>query len=308
MLAVPAARAADPRPEPKELLTAALAAANAVVDVALKGEALRRVVFAQAKTGDIVGAEQTTKSLTDPSMVGMARGAIAEAHARGGDVKTALSLASAEPDARVKSSIYDRLIAFHVEKRDLAAAKALRPKITDAFLAAHADRRMAVAQAEAGDPAAARVAIVLMEGPPDVKVQAYVGVAKVLLKAKNQAGANEWIALAAKAAAQVPDYLRPMSLAEIAGAQALAGDVKTALAAADRLSDPAAKALVFSHVAEAQIEAGDIAGAKATAKPLTGFSLARLQVMMAEARFKAGDKAGAPQLLADSNAEGDNEE
>jgi hypothetical protein len=301
--ALPAAAApGEKSPEPKELLAEAVTSAGAIADRDEKDDALMRVIHAQSTIGDAAGAQQTAKLVRNPQKQGFASRAIAAGYARGGDVKTATAMADAATNAGAKSGILEEIVAAQIEQGDLAAARATRASIAERFYAAHADRRIAVAQAASGDVATAKQTLAGIQGAPDVKVQGYLDIAGELLKAKNVAAAKEMIQLAVTAAREVPDYLRPMSVAAICGTLVKAGAADPAMGIANRIAEPRDKALALSHIAEAQAEIGDVAGSRATAKLLPADDQVRPQVLFARAQMKSGDAAAARQSLADARA------
>lgn len=280
---------------PKELLAAALTAAQAIKDLDEMDNALLRIVSAWCAKGDIAAAEQTAKLIARPQFEGFARGTIAGARARAGDIKGALALADGAADG--KAGILEEVIGAQIEQGDLPGAKITRTAMGDGFYSGQADRRIALAQAAADDVTAARQTLAGIQDPY-VKVQAYLEVGEALFKTKNLTGARYMIQRAVAASKDVPDYLRPISVASIVSTQVKTGSADIALAAANQIVAPDAKELALAKIAEAQAEIGDIAGSKTTAAILNSAGdLVRLQTFFAKAQAKKGESADAKQSI-----------
>lgn len=285
------------KPEPKELLAAALTAARTITDDDERDDALMRIIRGHGVLGDFAGAGQAAKFITTPLKRGFASRAIAGAHAHAGDLKTATALADAAT-GDAKAGVLEEIVDAQIERGDLAGAKATRARIDDTYYASQADGRIAAAQAASGDMAGARQTLAGIRDA-SVKVRGYCDVAESLFKEKNLTAARDMTQRAIAASKEAPDYLRALSVAAILSTQVKTGSAQVAMATANRITDPRDKALALEKIAEAQADIGDIAGSKATAKLLTDpGDQVRLQSLFARAQAKGGDTAGARQSIA----------
>jgi hypothetical protein len=296
VVAMAQAAATDNRGKSRELLALAETSAATITDDDERDDAFMRVIHVRSEIGDAAGAEKAAKLIGSEQKRGFASRAIAGGYARSGDIKTAMAMADAMPKA--SAGILEEVVAAQVDRGELDAARTTRAKIRDAFYAAHASRRIALAQAASGDLAAAKQTLAGIEGAADVKVQGYVDIADALRKQKNEAGEFEMVKSAMAALREVPAYLRPMSIAAVAGMLVKAGNGEIAMKIANDVTEARDKALVLSHIADAQAELGNLSGARSTAKLLAGDDQVRVQMLVAKAQMKGGDSAGAKQSIA----------
>lgn len=127
------------------------------------------------------------------------------------------------------------------------------------------------------------------------KVRALLGIAKAQAKAGDQQGAQTTFGKAIETASSLKN--KHFALAGIAEARAEARDVQGALNTSVLLPSNSMKAEVLAVIAEAQVKAGDLKGARETIRTsaqLAGSSRkSAIFTSIAEAQAKTGDMAGA---------------
>jgi hypothetical protein len=244
----------------------------------------------------------TTETITVESKKNFAYDRIADALAQAGDIDGAKALLNVVGNATAKSGIYESTVEGQTKKGDIAAAKATAENISIPFLKDHANEHIALAQAASGDLDGAKATIGAITAD-DVRAEAYVYLAEQQFKAGKKNESRQTMILARAAAKQVPSYLAPLALSNIASGEVKMGNLSDAMQIVNGVSDSNAKNLIIDHIAEAQVEMGNLAEAKLTAARLTEtMGKIVLDGKLAGAEAKNGDKDSARNLVKEAIA------
>jgi len=175
-----------------------------------------------------------------------------------------LAVASTLARAADEQSQKARDIQWFLDKASRAAAT-----IENDSRKGEALRAIAAAQAASGDFSSALATAAGIRDPIG-RVRAHCLVANAQAKTGNAVGANEAIELAKQAAAVYKEgWVNPWIHAEIADAQARAGDFAGALRKVREIEQAWAKNLAYAYIAEAQARTGEVKQVRAWAETLT---------------------------------------
>src|SRR5688572_19452420 len=122
--------AADARRSAQDL-SGALFTAWRIRDEVRQGEALRRIVIAQASARQMQDALATARSIAHPVFAGVALGDVATAYAREGSMGEARKHALRIRDTRVRSEVQAELASLQAEMGDVSDAAAATKSIED---------------------------------------------------------------------------------------------------------------------------------------------------------------------------------
>ncbi len=258
-----------------------------------QSDAYEQIAIAQAKVGDIGGAQKTLTQLSLKEVNKQwAYGKVAEAQAKSGDIAGAKETASQIPDDYVKSLAYTNIAIAQAEvsnitgaKKTLALAMETASRITKDGFFDRPNTNIAEAQAKTGDIAGAQKTLTLaMEAASRItnlsgKSQAYVNIAAALTKMDDIAGTRKMLALATEAASRITYYdsYQDSAYADIAKAQAEAGDITEAQETVSRIGNDYLRSMAYAEIAKVQAKAHSIAKAK--------------KIVAALARLKAPEQA-----------------
>ena len=211
---------------------------------------LRCIAEAQANVGDFAGAKVTAGQINDSALYKPPYLAIAEAQAQGGDIDGAKVTASQLDRNSDKAVVYLEIAQAQIKAGDVAgagqmmeAARAVTPKI------------------DTKDDT-------LSDGTKKYILEGYLKIAEAQRKVKDTTGTHRTLEKAKELAAkrvgiwQLDDG---RACADVAEAQAKAGDFVDARATVDQILDEYNKDVALCKVADVQAKAGDIGGAKVTA-------------------------------------------
>ena len=272
-------------------------------DGSSKQYAFRAITMEQVKAGDIAGAMETAVMSDDVREKDLCCRDIAEAQVEAGDIDGAMETAGVITDgcwaeggsynfvvrARALSGdvagareIVDDLIGDpkqYIANEFIAVAQAEAGEIEDAMdtagLIENGWSRLTVysaiskAQISVGDISGARLSAALAGNENEVMADIYIDITNARLEAGDRRGAAKSFALAMKEAAllSTDTFINWMSRggkADIINALAVAGDIVRARKMASLVPDPEWKAGYYYGIAQSQIEAGDIDGARET--------------------------------------------
>jgi tetratricopeptide (TPR) repeat protein len=249
-----------------------------------KGEALLALARAQARAGDIAGSKATARSIKRDVVKKSALCVIAIAQAKAGDIAGAKATANeigiehyhasplidivmaqlkagdragasesfdrAEAQAKAVKEDHKDVILGHIARAEAMAGDMTRARTTAdsirSFVKAGVMREIAAIQATAGDIAEAR-AIANSLSEIYGKAMALAEVALAQAKAGDQDGANQTFDQAKTVAnGETAEQNKDAALCYIATLQAKAGDVAGAKATAGAIKDPDIENLIFS--------------------------------------------------------------
>jgi peptidoglycan hydrolase-like protein with peptidoglycan-binding domain len=259
-------------PTPDCLISEALAATERIRKKELRNWALSGLVASQAYAGDVAAALKIAIRISDPRLIMTALGRISQAQVLAGRTGQARETAAAIPDPRLQAKAYLAIAKgqFKAGNPDLAketlqASLTVVDQVSDGHQRALLLTEIANAEADAGNPQAA---------------------AKLLAKAE------KIIANAKKS----DNHER--TLGQLAAARARIGQVKQALATAERITDEEWRITAYTQVVGYQAEAGYIAEALKlaggiTSKRFRAVALSRVAI----AQSDSGDNTGARETL-----------
>ena len=317
------------------LLDVALVAAVAVHKLEFRDWALADVAVAEAAGGDGAGALATAARVSDPRMVIATLRRIARAQAEAGDVVGARATARAIPDAATRAEAINAIAAAQLVAGDTGAAQETLAQallatgaVTDAGRQSLLLSEIAGVQVKLGDRAGATASLdralerARAIDTPDERERALSRIAVIQADAGRPA-----VALATTETITEPGQRTP-ALIRAAAAQAAAGEISRALATAAAIEDARYRTAALQEVALvqarrgataaarktlararavseeidygfAQAEAGDVVGARATARAIPD-AATRAEAInaIAAAQLVAGDTGAAQETLA----------
>lgn len=222
----------------------------------------------QVEAGDLSGAMKTAKKIGHAKTQGYAYSDIAGAQWKQGDRRAAVKTVKLVSHGQARELLY--FVREYLEADDLAGAEKLMAQIvitpqSDEFDALfETQKALALAYFKAGNLARAEETIEKMQG--DGRGEVY---------------------------------------GHLAAAQAIAGDIPGARKTTTKISGRYTKSalhLANHGIAQAQVASGDFEAAKATAELLDSQDKVKSYAAIVEARFKAGDRKGAEQTMAETIA------
>jgi len=297
----------------RQLLAAALKDAPLARPASARAEAYLQIAKVQAKIGDAEGARRTfEEAKTVASQIGSAADKVefarrvAAVMKHGGDTSIFAGMFKEEnkPDFYIKIAKAQAEIGGVAEAvRTLVEARTAASLLANDVIKGHWCAQTAVAQSTIGDIEGAQVTAARITGEND-REAAYAGIALAQAKAGDSKGANRSIELG-RPAWKLRDWrFIAYDHVHIADAQVQGGhmaearqSLAKALVAASQIGNEGGD--VYAFIAAAQLRAGDIAGAKATAaqiswKPAKDSSYRGI----ATAQARAGNLAEAKATLA----------
>lgn len=263
--------------------------------------ALMHIAQEQALAGDFAGAEATACEIPDGSGYGTdmaleAFKAIAKARAEAGDAdaasKVALAVREKLPLAWKKrpDSFYLIIAKGLAGAGKIEAAISFAEDIDNAYPRAQAYRSIVVAHARAGDFDAAK-AIARDMGGPGNHAWVYADLARIMAAAGKMTEAREIVESIGYADIRAGTYER------ICTELAWKGNIDGALEALQYVTDLDAKSRVRRTIVEAQLEAGDLQAARATANLIVGDGKFQAFLLLAEYYSVARDDLAFAQCL-----------
>jgi len=273
-----------------------------------KGQTLMFIAKAQAEAGDVAAAIATATSITTrgTNSKDWALAHIASAQAKAGDVKGAMDTVDLIPDSGRAFALM-LVSARQVEARDLNGAS----KTTELIQASgttfktEALATLAIAQAKAGDRAAAQKSIqlalesakALEDRNPDLdtsrKAHALTFVARAHAETGDLTSALE-IAETLKGSYKHDQVMASVALVKLKG-----GKMREALQIVDELGDGVQKSKVLREVISAHLKKQDCAAArKVIDRLLPMLEKSEALSEMAATCLKAGDQGGAADAFA----------
>jgi hypothetical protein len=251
--------------------------------------ALSNLAKAQAKTGDISGAQQTLAKLPelpDKRNMSWAIQEIAVAQAIAGDISSARRTVSTIPEKSAQVEALQGIARVQVSRGDIAGALQTVGLFNENWVGSRLLLAVAQAQADAGDFTGAintaRMA------PKDFELDSFVAMAHAR---------NGNVAEAVSTARTIQSDKRLFLYVTLAAYQAKANDIPGALRLADEIPEGirfGLRDLAFYGVVLAQASAGDLAGARSTVARLKEpviQNMATAAIFGAQAR--KGDEVGA---------------
>lgn len=250
-------------------LSGAMFTAWRIRDEVRRGEALRRIVIAQADARQMQDALAIVRSIPNPLLADVALGDVATAYARGGNIGEARKHALRIRDARVRSEVQAEITSLQAEMGDVTDAAAAAKSISDRLSRAQALARVASATIRAGRIADGeeRFASALAlcsgaRGTPERKTFTLIEIARAQISAGEAVEARSTLRRAsATLASAKSDSSRYGLLQQIASLQARAGDHVSAVETAWLVDDASLRPELMREVAASQAEAGDVTGA-----------------------------------------------
>jgi hypothetical protein len=287
-----------------------IAKAAPIEDIHLRETVLAWAAGARAATGD-AAALRLAESISDAEVRAMGFARAARARALVGDAVGAARLADLAFDIAMRESDSPGALTAAVMAEAAAGRVAIVLDLAQRLSVQHRFealwRHLAVAQAKAGDGAAAVATARLIAGA-ETRSSALVEIARQQA-ALGDPAAREAAALVAESAASiVNEYARSRTLADTAAALAGSGDaasatrtLASALNVAMALADPSLRARALVRTAAAQAKAGDAAGTAesvaaaraAVASESAPYYRALALIELAEAQLAFDDLAGA---------------
>ena len=276
----------------------AKAAASAIHDPQVQAKAYTGIAIAQARMGDIAGANHTADAIAGAGEKERAYFGIAEGLAQVGNVQGVKDAVAAINDPVLKLQAQAEVALAQAHSGDIAAAKSTADAIRNPIVQAGAYMEIAHLQATKGDISGATQTAEAMERFKDMVLPAIVG-------AQAQAGDTD----GAKATLETIQN-RTMKLnatIAMALAQAKAGDksgaletIESARVVAEGIRAPKQqKRTLYDQIVVARAKAGDVAGAKAMANSVLYSSPSQMALWgIASAQADAGDIAGAQETAA----------
>lgn len=260
--------AADAR-RTSEDLSGALFTAWRIRDGVRQGEALRRIVIAQASARQMQDALGTARSITHPVFAAVALGDVATAFAREGNMGEARKHAARIREARVRSEVQAEIVSLQAELGDVSDAVAATRSIEDRLARAQALARIAAATIGHGKVSAGKDLFVSAlslatgtRGMTERKTFTLIEIARAQVSAGETADAQETLQRAsAVLAASKKGPGRFGLLQQIAALQARTGDHVSAIRTAWLVDDASLRPQLMRDVAASQAESGDVAGA-----------------------------------------------
>ena len=283
--------------------------------------ALREVVAAQVKLGDIAAALTTVEGIDAAGDRAVAYTHIAKTQAKSGDREVARkTFGAAFEAARGMEKGFNRVKALrdileaHVEVGQVAGARKVAENIVaenmepldSDFISAWTSARIATAEAKSGDSGMARkafaAALKTAQGMEDEarRDAALMAIVQSQLEVDDVAGARNALASFRSGLVLV------RALTWIALAEAKSGDLEVArktfaaaLEAVQSLENPSGRDAVLMDIVVSQLEVGDMAGARDTSMSFRSDSLlAEALTSIALAEAKSGHKQAARQDFA----------
>jgi hypothetical protein len=200
-------------------------------------------------------------------------------------LQEATALATALTQDWRRSYALVAVIRASADLRDVATARRLAQQVSDRSWQAAAWEEVAVAQARAGDAAGARQTVGAI-ADRERRNLALIGIGRAQAKAGDVQGTLATAALAS-------GHARARILREAAKAQAAAGDIVRARAIASVISEEGESSAALRAIARAQLGRGDVKNAQATVALLPPIAQTYVIGEVAAAQVKAGDVAGA---------------
>ena len=226
------------------------------------------IVAAQARAGDIAGAQETVKSIEGAEDRSWPLAEIAGAQARAGDIAGAREAVKSIVEADAQALALAEIARAQAAAGDIAGAqetlKSVRAVVKSIAAVGQSVwllSQIAGAQAAAGDIAGARETV-KSSGEASVHFNALPQIARAQAAAGDIAGAQETLnsvrAVVKSIVAAGPD---DRMLPEIAGAQAATGDIAGARETVKSIVEAEAQAYALALIAGAHAAAGDGDGA-----------------------------------------------
>ena len=231
---------------------------------------LSYLVDSRIKIGDITGAKEIAELVADPVSRGYRQIDIAIAQARGGDIAGAQITADSIPAGTSYKENALKAIAeaqgaaakAQVKTGNIAEALRISDLIQDGALKRRTQSEIAAVQMKTGDVAGALRTAGLIQDM-QLKSEAQLDIAEGQILGGDLAGAKKTLVYALKTANLIQEMRGKNRVqAFIVGAAARAGDLAGAQRTADLIMDADWKSNAQVYIAEAQAKAGDLAGAK----------------------------------------------
>jgi hypothetical protein len=299
---------------PSPVSAARLAAARSLVREALQEAnalhtdeeraALRSLAKAQAKTGDIIGAQQTLANvpdLPDKQNTLFVIQEIAKAQAVAGDMSSALRTVSTLPAGYPQAQALTAIARAQASCGNIVGALQTAGAVKEDWVRSNMLIEVAKAQAKAGDFAGAiKTARTIPRKRDDFEREGFIAWAHAR---------NGNLGEALSIARAMQDSRRLFLYVSLAAHQARAGDMTGALEMAGEIPEDTRfglRELAFYGVVLGQLSTGDLAGARATAEKIKEPSTQAVAIAaILGAQARKGDVAGAlgaVQALPDAQA------
>ena len=192
-------------------------------------------------------------------------------------------------DEQRKLETYRAIALAAIYVGEMSEAKRYAELITDENYRSSIYLEISRTQARDGDITAARetVDMIVID---DQKSEAYSEIAGLLIESGDFEGATEMAAL------MIDDYNKSRAYRNIVRAQAGKGEIEPAMKTSELITDEEFRSYAYDDIIAAQAEAGDISAAARTLLMVEDPSLEAYR-NIAEAQIKAGDKAGAIETI-----------
>ena len=258
------------RPTVKCLLAEAVESSKGVADKEMRDWSLGEILAVQARAGQALEARDTVRRIRDPRLIMVALRDIAEAQAQGGFGPEAIAAAEAIPDPLKRAEAFAAIADIHARLGRGAPARAAAERLASEIRAMESPlhlvnflAREAVVRARAEELAAADRLLGEAERraraqPAPAGAIALRHVASALAELRRT---NEALRLL-KDIPEKSDHV-PVLVTAVTQ-EALAGNIATAHALANTISENHHRASALGPVAAAQGRAGDRKGAEAT--------------------------------------------
>ncbi len=302
----------------------ALLTIEAIQEPLAKGSALRDIANAQVKRRNVAGAKQTlalalkaTPLVTDVSDRAALRNQIAELQVTAGDIagaKQTLVLALSDvhlvsnSDLKASAEVMSAIAVVQVKAGDIAGAQdsfrfalSQADRIQDENDKYHTKAAISNMQVDAFNvlvqtkDIATAESIANMILKPDDRCGTAAQIAEFKKRAGDEAGGEAILAAARRDAMQTGDInLRYEAIEKIANAQIDAGDYAGALKTSLLTAGEKWEDIIDDSIAQAQSKAGDIPGAQKTIGMMHNAKFTGdAQLNLVKAQLKAGDIVGA---------------
>ncbi len=267
-------------------LSMALDTASNISDFGRKHDALRSIVYAQARNGKVKEAISLARDIGEDSALVL----IAYEQARSNDIEGALSTAGAIVEVNLRSEALVEIAVEQAKRGEIESAHKTLNSIAAKLVPANALYRAVKDLVRVGDiPHAKEIADTLEVTPPNYGVaDALAELSVAQIKLGNNEGGLETVS-------KVPDEFMADILSRLAEAQVNAGNINGAFETVSRLKNEIQQAHARCRIARAQAEMGDPAGALKTFRGLNVDSVDRIEVLrdIAVSQIKIGDSEGA---------------
>jgi tetratricopeptide (TPR) repeat protein len=236
-------------------LPAAHALALRIGDPVARGDILRQIVSAHCLNGDLEAARAMLPGIEDKQYSAMAFGDVAAARVENGDLTGAYEAAARSRRAS-RNEVYGRIALAQAEGGDFAGAQKSLQLINEPVAKALVQGRIALQRVERDDAVAARELLAAAIGAlkqaklkPQLKLAPEAQLARWQIIAGDVNVARQSLRSLRSEAEQWPAGPDRDGLIDYIGrSQARAGDMREAIDAAKRISDPVMRALLVRDV------------------------------------------------------------